>query len=216
MLRLASKITRLTLESKNKQVTQAKKMIGQADASKKSIKTEIIGCTVILQCINNDGAAVELQEKNSSQHVMKKMFDKFQDLKTWHEWSSPLHSKAYFHKNQKTNTLSIGTKFSQDLNLGFPIGSKTSHECITGLISSEEQCTIQWSKEEGGLASCHIWSFDCLSSTQLQITNVEVFHGIPMVLVRPLVSKKWNQLFEQSLEGFLKEFNVVTNQVEVE
>ncbi|KAG2374123.1 hypothetical protein C9374_011202 [Naegleria lovaniensis] len=204
MIRAISKITPLSFESNNKHLAQALKVIGQQQDTKKSIQTEIIGCTLTVQCDHDQLGGVN--------QVMCNMYEKFQDLKSWHEWSSPLHSKAHYHSNTETSTFSIGTKFSQDLNLGFPIGSKTSQECITDLIISETQCTIQWSKQEGGLSSCHIWSFDCLSSTHLQITNVEVFHGIPMVLVRPLVSKRWNQLFEKSLEGFVKQFLSVSEE----
>ncbi|EFC42549.1 predicted protein [Naegleria gruberi] len=154
-----------------------------------SMKTQIVGSSAILPCTN-------------SQQTMQELYKLFQRLDLWKEWSVPLHASAQY-SDDNSKTLSVGTKFTQTLNLGFPVGQQVSNEQVAVNEISENHAKIMWNKEEGGIAACHLWSFECLDSEKLEVTNVEVFHGMPIFLVKGLVSNRWNDLFEKSLSGFL-------------
>jgi hypothetical protein len=93
-------------------------------------------------------------------------------------------------------------KFEQDLNLGFPLGTITAQEKIDAIVPGE---SLMWCKDENGVKSCHVWRFEALSNGRTRVTNVEVFHGAAMGLVKPLVASNWQKLFEASVEGLIQQ-----------
>ncbi|HEX3054263.1 MAG TPA: SRPBCC family protein [Aggregatilineaceae bacterium] len=116
-------------------------------------------------------------------------------LEAWPNWSKPLHLAARW---SGPAGWVAGATFEQELNLGFPVGKMTSAETV-GAVVPEEQ--VMWSKDEKGIKSCHIWRFETVSANRTRVSNVEVFHGTLMGLVKPLVANRWQQYFEQAVKG---------------
>jgi hypothetical protein len=118
-------------------------------------------------------------------------------LEMWPTWSKPLHNAARW---TGSGGWEVGSRFEQDLNLGFPLGAKTSAETVGEIIPGEQ---VIWWKDENGVKSCHVWSFEALADGRTKVTDVEVFHGVPMGLVKPLVAGDWQRKFEASVEGLV-------------
>lgn len=126
------------------------------------------------------------------------LWETWSRLEDWRLWSKPLHSASRWIG---TPGWAVGAKFEQDLNLGFPLGKTTSAETVGALVPGT---SVMWWKDEKGIKSCHIWEFEPLNEGRTRITNVEVFHGTAMGLIKPLVAKNWQRLFEQSVGGLVR------------
>jgi hypothetical protein len=134
------------------------------------------------------------------------LWNEWTKLEDWASWSNPLHAGARWLGKAEWE---VGAKFEQDLNLGFPLGKLTSIETVGMVVPGE---TIIWWKDYKGIRSCHIWTFEALDDRRTRITNVEVFHGLAMGLVKPLVVANWQRLFESSVSGLIRQ---AQKQVEV-
>lgn len=119
-------------------------------------------------------------------------------LETWPLWSKRLHIATRWVGKPAWE---VGSTFEQNLDLGFPLGKMTSAETVRAVIPGE---SVVWWKAENGVKSCHIWQFETLRDNRTRITNVEVFHGTAIGLVKPFVAKRWQQLFEQSVAGLIQ------------
>src|SRR5262245_58658144 len=119
----------------------------------------------------------------------------FTRLETWPEWSAPLH--------QATRWLGSpdwvpGATFEQTLQLGFPLGRMVA---TVTLGAVEPPRMVSWWHTGGGVRSCHVWDFDEVSPGRTRVTDTEVFHGLFMGLVKPLVATRWRSLFAASVAG---------------
>ena len=74
-------------------------------------------------------------------------------------------------------------------------------EKVSAIVPGE---SVMWCKDENGIKSCHIWLFEMLSSGRTRITNVEVFHGAAMGLVKPLIVNNIQQMFDTSVDGLIQ------------
>jgi hypothetical protein len=92
-------------------------------------------------------------------------------------------------------------QFEQVLNLGFPVGERASRERVDKVVEGEQ---VMWWKDEDGVRSCHIWRFEELSGDRTLITNVEVFHGASIGMIKILVGKKWLRLFDLAVDGLVR------------
>jgi len=95
-------------------------------------------------------------------------------LEDWPTWSRPLHVSTRWLGSAEWQE---GSQFEQDLNLGFPLGLMTSTEKVGEMVPGQQ---VMWWKDENGVKSCHIWTFESLPDGRTRITNVEVFHGVAM------------------------------------
>ena len=127
-----------------------------------------------------------------------RLWQTWSKLEDWPVWSKPLHVATRWTGKAGWE---VGAKFEQDLNLGFPLGKITSAETVGALMPGQ---SVLWWKDDKGIQSCHIWSFDTLSDSRTRITNIEVFHGLAMGLVKPLVAARWQHMFEQSVDGLVQ------------
>ncbi len=128
-------------------------------------------------------------------------------LERWPHWSTPLHVATRWIGKPGWK---VGATFEQVLNLGFPVGKLTSAETVSEIVPGEY---VLWWKNEKGIKSCHIWQFERLSGNPnsiTRITDVEVFHGTMMGLVKPLVSRRWHQMFEHSVAGLIRQAQLQT------
>jgi hypothetical protein len=119
-------------------------------------------------------------------------------LEDWPAWSRPLHVSARWVNEAEWKT---GAKFEQKLNLGFPVGEVVSLEEV-GPVSKGRR--VMWSKNENGIKSCHIWFFERLPDGRTRVSNTEVFEGTKVGLIRPLVAKRWQRMFQASVEGLVE------------
>jgi hypothetical protein len=55
-----------------------------------------------------------------------------------------------------------------------------------------------------GIKSCHMWSFAPLPDGGTHVSNTEVFAGLPVALLRPLVARRWNRLFQGAVDGLIR------------
>ena len=119
----------------------------------------------------------------------------FTRLETWPEWSGPLH--------QATRWLGgpdwvPGATFEQTLQLGFPLGRNVA---TVTLGAVEPARMVSWWHTDGGLRSCHVWAFDEMPRGRTRLTDAEVFDGLAVGLVEPLVAVRWRSLFAASVAG---------------
>ena len=116
------------------------------------------------------------------------------ELPGWPRWSRPLHKSARWLGKPGWRT---GAQFEQVLNLGFPVGERTSHERVESVSEGEQ---VVWRKEEDGIRSCHIWKLEELPGGRTRIINTEVFHGTSVGMIKILVGPRWLTLFELAVD----------------
>jgi hypothetical protein len=119
------------------------------------------------------------------------------DLERWPTWS-PLHQSV---TRSGTAELAAGATFDQRLNLGFPIGTTSQHVTIDLL---EPGRRASWSGNSNGIKSCHLWSFTPSADGGTHVSNTEVFSGVVVGLLRPLVAGRWNRQFQAAVDGLIR------------
>ena len=123
------------------------------------------------------------------------LWDAWLKLEDWPEWSHPLHVSTRWIGEPGWK---VGSTFEQVLDLGFPLGQTVSMETVGAVVDAE---SVSWWKEAKGIKSCHVWEFALLVPDRTQVTNTEVFHGVSVGLLKPLVARNWQRLFEASVAG---------------
>jgi hypothetical protein len=126
----------------------------------------------------------------------QKIWGTWTKLETWPSFS-PLYAQTRWLGQPGWE---VGATFEQALNLGFPLGENRSREEV-GAIEPGER--VSWWKDERGIKSNHIWVFEDVPGSGTRITNVEVFHGLIMGLLKPLVAGRWQRLFEVTVDGLV-------------
>jgi hypothetical protein len=118
------------------------------------------------------------------------------DLERWPAWS-PLHRSV---TRAAAAELAAGATFDQRLSLGFPIGTTSQHVTIDML---EPARRASWSGDSNGIKSCHLWSFTPAPDGGTHVSNTEVFVGVTVGLLRPLVARRWNRQFQAAVDGLI-------------
>lgn len=126
-----------------------------------------------------------------------RLWAKWSDLPRWPEWSTPLHSAAHWVSG---DSFVPDAQFEQVLRLGFPLGRTTSRETVR---LAEPGRLVSWSKDESGVRSYHMWRFEPLSGGRTRVSDVEVFYGTPIAVIKPLVRARWRRLFQTSVENLI-------------
>src|SRR5262245_25067519 len=126
-----------------------------------------------------------------------RLWTTWSDVRRWPEWSTPLHVAVRWVDG---DSFAPGAKFEQVIQLGFPVGRITSLETV-GMTESGRY--VSWSKRASGMRSCHRWQFEPLPDGRTRVSNVEVFHGTPVGLIKPLVGKRWRVLFQTSVDNLI-------------
>jgi len=119
------------------------------------------------------------------------------DLERWPLWS-PLHRSAAWTSAAR---LTAGATFDQRISLGFPVGTTTEHVTISLL---EPTRRASWAGSANGVRSCHLRSFALLPGGGTHVSNTEAFAGLPVALLRPLVARRWNRLFQAAVDGLVR------------
>lgn len=131
---------------------------------------------------------------------VEKLWETWSCLESWPQWSS-LHASARWAGEPSWQ---VGARFEQALRLGFPFGRVTSVETVEQFFPGRE---VGWSKTSGGVKSCHVWSFTLLPNRRVRVTNIEVFHGTLIGVLKPLILFQWQKAFEKSLNGLVRHAN---------
>ncbi len=119
------------------------------------------------------------------------------DLERWPLWS-PLHQSV---TRADPGALATGAAFDQQISLGFPVGTTTEHVTIAEL---EPARRAAWAGQANGVRSCHQWSFTPLPGGGAHVSNTEAFAGLPVALLRPLVTRRWNRAFQAAVDGLIR------------
>lgn len=123
----------------------------------------------------------------------------------WRAWShieewpsvSPLITSARWERGQPWR---VGSEFTQEINLGFPLGRRESHERV---VSVEPGLAAEWGSAGRGTRMIHMWRFEPREAGGARITSIDVFHGSFIGVVKPLVAKRWKRLFQAQLDGVI-------------
>lgn len=119
------------------------------------------------------------------------------NLHRWPLWS-PLHRSAAWTSAAR---LTAGATFDQRISLGFPVGTTTEHVTIS-LLEPAHQAS--WAGSANGVGSCHLWSFTPLPGGGTRVSNTEAFAGLPVAILRLLVTHRWNRLFQAGVDGLVR------------
>ena len=125
-----------------------------------------------------------------------RLWDVLADVEGWPRWS-PLHSAARWAEG---DSLSVGARFEQRLELGFPVGRSTEH--VT-LAFADPGRRAGWVGDNNGVHSCHLWTFAPAVGGGTAVSNVEALSGLGIALVRPLVAARWRRQFQAAVDGLI-------------
>jgi hypothetical protein len=124
------------------------------------------------------------------------LWETWSHLEDWKSWSAS-HTRAGWVDEPGWQ---VGARFTQTLWLGFPLGFRSSVETISEVNPGRK---VRWSKRQGGVKSCHIWSFTLLPNRNVRIATTGVFHGTAIGLLKPIVFWQWQRQFEKSLDNLV-------------
>lgn len=119
-------------------------------------------------------------------------------LESWPEWSRPLHEATRWTGQPGWVA---GATFEQILQLGFPVG-RSVNPVTVGAVDPGR--LVSWWHTEGSMRTCHVWSFAELSSSRTRVTDTEVFHGLSVGLLKPLLLGNWQRRFAASVAGLAR------------
>jgi hypothetical protein len=119
------------------------------------------------------------------------------NLERWPDWS-PLHRAV---TRGEPGELVAGGTFRQEIELGFPVG--TTSEQVT-LAVLEPGRRAAWEGDANGVRSCHLWRFSPLPGGGTRVENTEVFAGLAVALLRPVVTRRWNRAFQGAVDGLIR------------
>jgi len=121
----------------------------------------------------------------------------WEKLENWPSWASPLVVETHWLDAPGWRA---GARFEQVLDLGLLLNRVRSTETI-GFVDTGRMAS--WWKDEGGIKSSHVWSFEPLPGGGCRIVDFEVMHGILMGLARPLAEQNWQHRFDEAVDGLI-------------
>ncbi|NUT21841.1 MAG: hypothetical protein HOV77_21920 [Hamadaea sp.] len=159
-------------------------------------KTDVAYCLAKIGQAEPDWKTLVVEGSRSSAVPVEQLWATWIDLESWPSWS-PIHRSV---KLVDARPLSVGSSFDQELELGFPVG--VQHERAR-FDEFEPQARASWSGDKNGVRSCHVWRFEPTPGGGTHVHNVEIFVGTTIGLVKSLVAKRWNGLFQAAVDGLI-------------
>ena len=126
-----------------------------------------------------------------------KLWATWERLEGWPQWSSPLVVETRWLDAPGWRA---GAHFEQVLDLGLLLNRVRSTETV-GFVNPGRLAS--WWKDEGGLKSNHVWSFEPLPGGGCRIVDLEILHGVLMGLARPLAEEIWQRRFDDAVDGLI-------------
>lgn len=136
------------------------------------------------------------KEVKLSRQVLWETWTKLED---WQKWSNPMHVASRWVGQPEWK---VGAQFEQDLNLGFPLNTKTSVETVGEIVPEK---SVNWWNEEGGIKYHYCWLFEDLPTGETRVTITAIFHGKAIGFCKPLVASIWQKMFEASVQGLIRQ-----------
>lgn len=125
------------------------------------------------------------------------VYETWAKLESWPSWARPLVLQTHWLDLPGWRA---GARFEQTLDLGFPLNRLRSIETVSAAIPGQ---MVSWSKEESGVRTNHIWSFEELPGGGTRIVDCEIFQGALAGLARAMVEKNWQTRFEDAVSGLV-------------
>jgi hypothetical protein len=127
------------------------------------------------------------------------LYETWSKLETWPSWGRPLVLQARWVDMPGWR---VGARFEQTLDLGFPLDRLRRTETVSAATPGH---LVSWAKEESGVRSNHIWSFEDLPNGGTRVIDCEIFQGLLAGFARPMVEKKWQARFEEVVNGLVSQ-----------
>lgn len=121
----------------------------------------------------------------------------WEKLEAWPTWSGGLVLETRWID---TPGWRAGARFEQVLDLGWMMSHVRSIETVGAADTGR---LVSWWKDQGGVKSNHIWSFEPLPDGGSRIIDCEVLHGPLVGLARPLTEHTWQHRFDVAIDGLI-------------
>lgn len=128
----------------------------------------------------------------------ERLFATWAALERWPDWQ-PLVGEARWID---TPGWRAGARFEQVLRLGFPLNRFHSRELVGAV---EPNRRVSWWKDENGVRSHQVWSFEPLPDGGTRLTDFQILHGATVGLLRPVIENRWQGLFDHAVDGLIQE-----------
>ncbi|MGI9646956.1 MAG: SRPBCC family protein [Acidimicrobiia bacterium] len=122
---------------------------------------------------------------------------------TWseiEEWPS-MSSRVLGARWTKGQPWRAGSEFTQELDLGFPFGTRFFDERV---VAIEPGISAEWGQTSRALQTIHLWRFEPRDTSGTRITNVEVFHGFTVGVAGAMVAPRWRRHFQEHVDELIK------------
>lgn len=159
------------------------------------------GVQYVLDCAGiqrPDYKTLIISEPVIIQNSAANVWQYLQHPKEWKSWQNPLVISVRMSGDSITRA---GEQFEQLLNTGFPLGKTTSAETVGAY---EQDQLLAWWKNEKGVLSCHVWTVEQVSATEVLVTNTELFYGYSIALIKLAVVNNWSSRFRQTVHQLKK------------
>jgi hypothetical protein len=128
----------------------------------------------------------------------EKIWEKWSQLQKWSDWGSPL---VFYTVWRSEPDWKAGSKFEIVYELGWPLERTQTVQKIDQAVAPDRASYVS---TEGPYKSYQIWKFEFQAGGTTRITSVEVLYGQNVGYLRPFVQKKWQKLYDQSLDGLVR------------
>jgi hypothetical protein len=118
------------------------------------------------------------------------------DPANWPRWSDGLHSSVVLSAGW-----SVGGTISEDIDLGFPLGTERWVQRIWHAIPGRE---VAWEGDCSGMRTSHVWLFEALPNGGTRVTCVGVLQGAWVAVLKPLVAASWQRRYADGLDRLLQ------------
>ncbi len=118
-------------------------------------------------------------------------------LEAWPGWAAPLVVETHWLDAPGWH---VGARFEQVLDLGLMLGRVSSTETVGAVAAGQ---SASWWKDEGGIRSNHVWSFEALPDGGSRVVDLEILHGVLIGLARPLAEASWQGKFDAAVDGLI-------------
>jgi hypothetical protein len=126
-----------------------------------------------------------------------KLWAIWERLESWPVWAGPMVVET---KWLDTPGWRAGARFEQLRDLGLLLNRVRSTETV-GYVDPGH--LVSWWKDQGGLKSSHVWSFEALPDGGCRIVDLEIMHGVLVGLARPLIEQRWQRGFDDAVDGLI-------------
>jgi hypothetical protein len=121
----------------------------------------------------------------------------WEKLEAWPGWSGGLVVETRWID---TPGWRAGARFEQVLDLGLMLNRVRSTEMV-GVADSGR--LVSWWKDQNGIKSNHVWSFEALPDGGSRVVDLEILHGPVVGLARPLAEQAWQHRFDAAVDGLI-------------